>query len=137
MAMSTLDALHVIRGGVFYFAVVFAAGFLLGTLRVLFVVPLVGARYAELIELPVMLLIAFFAARIIVKRMSIPPLFTSGALMGVTALILLLAAEFGLVLWLRGMSIGEYFASRDPVSGAVYYVSLLIFAAMPLIVRRG
>ncbi len=29
---------------------------------------------------------------------------------------------FGLVLWLRGLSIREYLATRDPVSGTIYYV---------------
>jgi hypothetical protein len=37
--------------------------------------------------------------------------------MGFVAAGLLLVAEFTLVLWLRGMSIREYFASRDPVAG--------------------
>jgi hypothetical protein len=42
------------------------------------------------------------------------------------------------VLWLRGLSIGEYVAGRDPVSGTVYLVMLGLFALMPLFVaRRG
>jgi type IV secretory pathway TrbD component len=56
--------------------------------------------------------------------------------MGGIALVLMLVAEFGLVLWLRGMSIREYFASRDPVSGTVYYVMLGVFGVMPLLVAR-
>ena len=48
----------------------------------------------------------------------------------------MLAAEFSLVLWLRGLSIPEYLANRDPVSGAVYYVLLGVFAIMPLLVGR-
>ncbi len=55
--------------------------------------------------------------------------------MGCIALALLLVAEFGFVLWFRGMSIREYFASRDPVAGTVYYVMLGVFAVMPLLVR--
>jgi type IV secretory pathway TrbD component len=55
--------------------------------------------------------------------------------MGGIALVLMLVAEFGLVLWLRGMSIREYFASRDPVAGTVYYVMLGVFGVMPLLVR--
>jgi hypothetical protein len=51
--------------------------------------------------------------------------------MGGIALVLLLVAEFGLVLWLRGLSIREYLATRDPVSGTVYYVMLGVFAIMP------
>lgn len=56
--------------------------------------------------------------------------------MGVIGLSLLHVAEFGLVLWLRGISIREYLATRDPVSGAVYYVLLGMLALMPLFVAR-
>lgn len=52
------------------------------------------------------------------------------------ALGLLLAAEFTLVLWLRGLSIGEYLATRDLVSGTVYYASLVVLGIMPLLVGR-
>jgi type IV secretory pathway TrbD component len=48
----------------------------------------------------------------------------------------LLVAEFTLVLWLRGLTISEYFASRDPVAGTVYILMLAVFALMPLLVAR-
>jgi hypothetical protein len=56
--------------------------------------------------------------------------------MGCIALILLLAVEFTLVPLLRGISVSEYFATLDPVSGTVYYISLGIFAVMPILVDR-
>ena len=56
--------------------------------------------------------------------------------MGGIALVLMLVAEFGFVLWLRGISIRVYLATRDPVSGTVYYVMLAVFAIMPLLVAR-
>ena len=56
--------------------------------------------------------------------------------MGFVALGLMLVAEFGFVLWLRGLSIKEYLATRDPVSGTVYYVMLAVFAITPLLVAR-
>jgi hypothetical protein len=54
--------------------------------------------------------------------------------MGCVGLGLMLVAEFTLVLWLQGLSIGEYLASRDSVSGTVYYVMLGVFCIMPLLV---
>jgi type IV secretory pathway TrbD component len=54
--------------------------------------------------------------------------------MGCVGLGLMLVAEFTLVLWLGGLSISEYLASRDPVSATVYYVMLGIFCIMPLLV---
>jgi hypothetical protein len=56
--------------------------------------------------------------------------------MGCIALILMLVAEFTLVLGLRGLSIREYLLGRDPVAGTVYYLTLGAFAAMPLLVVR-
>lgn len=56
--------------------------------------------------------------------------------MGCIALGLLLIAEFTLVHWLQGLTISEYFAGQDSVSGTVYYMSLGVFAIMPLLVAR-
>jgi type IV secretory pathway TrbD component len=81
-----------------------------------------------------MLGVSILAARWIVPRLAIPATPSTRLLVGVIALAFMLAAEFGLVLWLRGLSIREYFATRDPVSGTVYYVALGLFALMPLFV---
>jgi hypothetical protein len=40
------------------------------------------------------------------------------------------------VLPLRGLSIREYVAQRDPVSGTAYYLLLGALAVMPLLVGR-
>jgi type IV secretory pathway TrbD component len=56
--------------------------------------------------------------------------------MGGVALSLLLIAEFTLVLWLRGLSIRQYLAARDPVSETVYYLMLAVFAVTPFLVAR-
>jgi type IV secretory pathway TrbD component len=55
---------------------------------------------------------------------------------GFIALGLMLTGEFTIVLWLRGLTMAEYFASRDPVSGTVYVLMLGVFAVMPLLVGR-
>ena len=127
--------MQTIEAGVLYFSLVFGTGFVLGTVRTLWVVPRVGERKAELMETPIMLVVTILAARWIVLHLAIPPTSSARLEMGGTALILLLAAEFGFMLWLRGLTIREYLANRDPVSGAVYYVMLAVFAVMPLLVR--
>ena len=128
--------MQVVKAGVLYFTLVFGVGFVLGTIRTLWVVPRVGARKAELMETPIMLVVTIVAARSIILRLGLPFTFSARLGMGCIALALLLVAEFGLVLWLRGLSIREYLAARDPVSGTVYYVMLAVFAVMPLLVAR-
>lgn len=132
-----LDALRIVRAGVLYFAFVFGAGFVLGVVRIMFLVPLVGARAAELAETPLMIAISYVVSRTLTRRMHIPSRTSDRALMGASALVLMLAAEFGLVLWLRGIDLSNYFATRDPVTAAAYYIALLIFAAMPIVAGRA
>lgn len=45
--------MQIFKSGVAYFGLVFGAGFLLGCIRVPFLVPRLGARVAELLEMPV------------------------------------------------------------------------------------
>ena len=124
------------KAGALYFALVFGAGFVLGTIRTLLVVPRFGTRMAELMEAPLMLAVTVVAARWIVLRqpVSLPTVAKLG--MGCIALGFMLIAEFGFVLWLRGLSVREYLATRDPVSATVYYVMLGAFAVMPLLVAK-
>jgi hypothetical protein len=122
-----------IKAGLCYFALTFGAGFLLGPLRILLLVPRVGARAAELAELPVMIVVMWLAARWTIRRFHVPSSTASRLAMGVLAFTLLLAAEFLLVLPLRGLTLEQYFATRDPVSGVAYYASLVLLALMPLI----
>ena len=115
-----------------YFGVVFGAGVVFGTARVLWLAPQIGVRAAELLETPVMVLVMVLAARAIVRRTHLEPALRARLTMGAAALALMLLAEFGVVLPLRGGSLGGYFANLDPVSAAAYYGALVVLAALPL-----
>ena len=128
--------MRMVKSGLLYFALVFGAGFMLGPIRIFWIAPRVGARTAELLEAPVMLLVSVFVARWIVRRLGVPRKPASRLGMGAIALSLMLLAEFTLVLWLRGVSIHQYLAERDPVAGTVYYATLGVFVVMPLLVER-
>lgn len=121
---------------VVYFALTFGAGFCLAFIRIPFLEPRLGPRWAELVELPAMIVVIVFACRWTLRRLAVPPNAGARLVMGSAALALMLTAEFRLVLSLRGMTIEQYFATRDPVSGAAYYLSLLFLAALPLLVGR-
>ena len=128
--------MQILKAGVFYFALVFGAGFVLGPIRILWAVPRFGTRMAEMMEAPIMFVVTIFAARWLVRRLALPPTVPIRLGMGSIALSLMLVAEFALVLRLRSLSISEYLATRDPVSGTVYYLMLGVFALMPLLVAR-
>ena len=128
--------IQILKAGVLYFVLVFGTGFVLGPIRILWVVPRFGTRMAELMETPIMFLVIIVAARWIVRRLAVPYTPLRRLSMGCVALVFLLVAEFTLVLWLRGLSIREYFATRDPVSGTVYYMMLGVFVIMPFLVAR-
>ena len=125
--------MNVLKAALLYVALVFGAGFALGPVRLLWAVPRFGVRTAELMEMPIMLVVTIVAARWVIRRLGVPPTARARLGMGCAAFGLLLVAEFGLVLHLRGLSIQEYFASRDPVSGTAYYLMLGVVAVLPLV----
>lgn len=124
------------KAAVAYFALVLGAGFVLGTIRVPFLVPRLGERYAELLEMPIMFVVIVLAARYVVRRFSLPPSPSVRLLVGFGALAMSVIAELLLAAALQDRSIGQYIASRDPVSGSVYLFVLLLFALMPYILAR-
>ena len=124
------------KASVLYYAAVFGVGFVLGTIRVLLVVPMLGVRWAELLEAPLMLAASFFFARLVVRRFG--P-FAAGRRMaiGLFALVLMVGTELVLALLVQGQTLAQYVASRDPVSGAAYLLSLAAFTLMPLLAGSG
>jgi hypothetical protein len=122
--------------GAAYFALAFGAGFVLGSIRVPFLVPRLGERVAELIEMPFMFVVVVYSARFIVRRFALPTAAPVRLGVGLIALGLLLSAELLLAFALQDQSIGQYIASRDRVSGSVYLAMLVLFSLMPLVLAR-
>ena len=121
---------RVCLAGFQYFIAVFAVGFVLGVLRVLWLEPWLGTRVAELSEMPFMLVAIMLASRWVVQRMHLDhvkePLWA-----GLIALALLLITEVVVVLELRGVSISDYIHDSDKVTGTVYLIMLWVFALFP------
>jgi hypothetical protein len=127
--------MQVLRAAVLYFLLVFGAGFVLGIWRVLVVVPLLGERAAELLEIPLMLAVIVAAARWVVRH-KLDDRLSSVLSVGFIAMGFVLLADLAVGIWLRGMSASEVFLDRDPISGAAYYAALLFFAVMPAFIIR-
>jgi len=121
----------VLRPAAAYFGLVFGTGFVLGTIRTLLLVPRLGVRTAELIEIPVMLVAVALAARWIMKRFNRSQGSGWWLRAGLLSLGFLLAAEAFLGAVVRGVSPLQALLDKDPVSGTAYYLALLVFAALP------
>ena len=128
--------MRALKASLLYFASVFAVGFVLGTIRVLLVVPYLGVRWAELLETPLMLLASFYFARLAVRRFG-PFALSRRLAIGAIALAFLLAAELALTVFVEGQTLAQYLESRDPISGTAYLLSLVLFALMPLLAGHG
>ncbi len=128
--------MQTLKPGIVYFLLVFGTGFVLGSFRELLVVPYVGHRAAELLEMPLMLLATVLAARWITRRFPDPHHNAARLAIGGIALCLMLAGELAVGIGLRGMTAADVILNRDPVSGMAYYASLILFAAMPWLVSR-
>jgi hypothetical protein len=127
---------RVLKASCLYFALVFGAGFLLGSVRVPFLVPRLGARAAELVEMPLMFFVVIVSARFVVKRFGLNLSVGQCLWVGMCALALLIGVELSLALAIQGQSPVQNIAERDPVSGSVYILMLCLFAAMPSIIAR-
>lgn len=120
-----------------YFLLVFSAGFMLGTVRVLFIVPAIGERAAELLEMPLMLLVVAMAARFIAGKFAGSIHGTPQWLhVGAIAFACMLTADVGVGVALRGMTVWQALVERDPVSGTAYYLALAFLALAPSLFAR-
>lgn len=120
-----------LRAALLYFAIVLGAGFVLGMFRVPFLVPKLGERWAELVEMPVMAAVIFYSAGYILRRY--PEINQAGRSLwvGFLALGFSVSAELALATVLQRQTLAEFIGSRDKVSGSVYLVLLVVFAFMP------
>lgn len=124
----------ILKAALAYFALVFGAGFILRPIRILFIVPRFGVFVAELMEYSLMLVVIVAAASWLVRKFQIAE---QTLMVGVLALGLVMAFEFTLVLWLRGLTLTEYLSERDPLSSFIYYLMLVVFGLMPLLVNSA
>ncbi|MDQ6620424.1 MAG: hypothetical protein M3Z31_12155 [Pseudomonadota bacterium] len=122
---------NALRAALVYFALVLGTGFLLGVIRVPFIVPRIGERWAELAEMPLMAAVIFFSAGYVLRKFPAIRLGNRSLIVGLLSLAFSICAELGLAVTLRSQTLGQYLASRDRVSGSVYLGMLLVFALMP------
>ncbi len=123
--------MRTIGAGFSYFICVFAIGFVLGPLRVLWLEPALGELPAVAIEAPIMLLAMFAAGRLIVRGFRLQQKWRGLVVTGVIAVTLVVIADFSVGLWLRDLSVVDQLARFATPAGILYGLLLLALAAMP------
>ena len=126
-----------IAAGVLYFLLVFAAGFALGMIRVLVLLPRISEIAAVLIEIPVILAYCWIAVGYLIRRFSVPDMPNARIAMGGLALALLLVAEVFVSLYGFGRSFAEHLGHYATLAGALGLAGQLIFGLMPLFHPAG
>jgi hypothetical protein len=124
-----------LKAGAVYFVLVFLVGFALGTVRVLMLVPRMGAVRAVLLETPVILTASWTICGWLLRRFRVPAFAGARLAMGGVAFVLLMLAE-ALLSLATGLGPAAYFASLGTSEGALGLAAQSAFALFPLVRRR-
>ena len=122
-----------IKAGLVYFALGFGVGFVLGTLRVLVMIPRVGELTAVLLELPLILTATWIICRQLTRRFEVPPVLAPRLVMGATAFALLGAAEFTLSVTVFGRAAEDYLMGFLTLPGSLGLAGQALFGFFPAI----
>ena len=121
-----------IKAGIIFSILVFLVGSLLGTIRVLYLVPRFGPDMAVLIELPVILAISWNACGIVLRHVAVPAAIGPRLVMGVAALGLLLLAEVALAIIGFGQTMATIIAQYTAAPGAIGLAGQVLFGLIPV-----
>jgi len=123
---------NALKAGFLYFLLVFAAGFIAGTLRALFLAPRTGYLLAVGVEVPIMFAVSWLACRWLLARIAVADAAFDRALMGAIAFVLLMIGEALLSLLLSGRDHAAHFALYRTPPVQLGLIAQIAFALFPL-----
>jgi hypothetical protein len=124
-----------ILAGATYFAIVFAAAFALGVLRVTFIVSAIGALWAAMLELPFTLAASRIICGWLYHLFAIRSL-GQAAGMAASAFALPMAAEAAGSILLFNRSLADHFGSYATAVGGVGLAGQIAFGLFPAVIWR-
>ena len=122
--------MRILRAAILYFLAVFAAGCVLGPIRVLVLAPRIGAFRAVLCEAPFLIAAMVLAARWVGRCIPLATV-SQRAAMGAAALALTLSAEIAGAIWLRDLTVTGAFAELGAPEGVLSLGLFALFAVLP------
>lgn len=126
---------HEIKAGASYSIAVFIVAFVLGIIRVSFLVPRIGEVISVSLEAPIILAVSWFASRWSTGQFRLASSISSRMTMGAVAFGLLMAIELTVATLAFGEPIGDYFAAFWSPQGAIGLGTQIAFAFIPVIQR--
>jgi hypothetical protein len=121
------------NAGALYALIVFAVGFVLGTIRVLLVAPHLGETAAVFLETPFMLVARWFVCRRCVDRLDVPRRNWPRSCMGLVGFVVLMGPEFALGSLTFGRSGAEQLAAYGSAPGGIGLAAQVVFATFPVV----
>lgn len=125
--------LFFVKIGVFYGFLAFCAGFLLGVIRELIIIPLFGYNAGFGLELVLMVAAIWLLAHCLTPHSA--SLFHKG-LIGLAGLCVVIIVELIFSNVIMGINIEDYLASHMSLRGMTFLVGLVFLMTAPLLIRR-
>lgn len=120
--------------GFFYFLIVGAVGITFGILREMFLTPSLGRSFAIMLEVPFMLLVAWFGCRLIVWLTKVPEEDLPRLVMGAVAFGMLMAMEQSMQLAVKLLLIAGAEATPWTAGDYVGLGAQIAYGVFPLFV---
>ena len=120
-----------VLAGAAYFSIVFAIAFVLGVLRVTFIVPAVGQLWATWLELPFTLAASWIVCGWLVRTLGVRSLAQAMGMGGGAFALLMVAEAVGSML-LFGRSLGEHIAAYATIAGGLGLAGQIAFGLFPV-----
>jgi hypothetical protein len=133
MDLPAKSLLRVVEAASAYFAAVFALGFVLGTLRVVYAAPAVGEFAATSLEVPLMLTASWVLCGVVLRHWVVPSAPSIRLFMGAVAFMLLISSEIYFATELFDRDVSEQLRTMTTGAGVIGLISQLIFAAFPVL----
>ncbi|HLP21097.1 MAG TPA: hypothetical protein VK174_12380 [Chitinophagales bacterium] len=131
--MPTSKIPGLLRFAIYYAIGIFAAGFILGTIRTIVLLPVVGALSAVCIEIPLMWLASWLYAHYLTKRLNLSRLWYWRLLSGAIAFTILMAIEVSVALFIFRQSTQFLVKGWQTLPGLLGLLAQIVFGFIPLV----
>jgi hypothetical protein len=122
-----------LRAAMLYAAGAFAVGFVLGTIRTLWVAPQLGPLVAVCIEAPFMIVASWLVYKQVHRLLRLNIGWAFAVLLGLRAFLYLQFFEIALFVFVFKRPLGDYAASLKSPEGMVGLAAQCVFALVPLL----